>query len=144
MKKVNYNISPLWMIAVLVYIQGCSTCVSRIVESSSQGKYTAELDFRECGTYAGYSIAIYTNESGPVKNGEGEKEPFKAVYRQEYKHQLDAIPISIKWIGEKHLLVNQNTRTDLDDHVNELMVIKADNNYMGVKIEYEPDPVIWD
>ena len=143
-KSANHYIKVSWLIAVLGLSQGCSTCVSRIVDSSNQGELTAELAFRKCGTYAGYSVAIYTQETGPIKSGEGVKEPFKAVYRSENSPVSDVLPISIEWIGEKVLLIRQQTRTGLDDHVHDLVVIKAENKYMDVKIEYEPDPVIWE
>jgi len=144
MKITNRYITLIWIIAVLCFSLGCSTCVTRNVDSLSQGELTAELEFRECGTYAGYSVAIYTTETGPIKRGEGEKEPFKAVYRSENRPEFDVLPISIGWIGDKVLLIRQQSRAGLDDHVHELMVIKAENKFMDVRIEYEPVPVLWE
>jgi len=144
MKKSRQYTTVFWMIAMLGVSQGCSTCKTKVVNTSNQGEFSAELDYRDCGIYSGYSVAIYSNENGPLRSGEGEKEPFKAVYKSESRLESDALPITIEWIGVKRLLIRHQTRMGLDDHAHELMVIKAETEYQGVRIEYEPDPVVWE
>jgi hypothetical protein len=142
MKNTLIRITFLLLMLVLAFSQGCSTCNTRVVDVIKQGELSAELDFRVCGMYSGYSVAIYSNKNGSLKSGEGEKEPFKALYKSKGKSEYEALPISIEWVGDKRLLIRHQTKTGIDD-VCELMILKAETEYLGVGIEYEPAPVVW-
>ena len=127
-----------------VLISGCATCKDRIVDSVQQGDYIAAVGFRECGSYSGLNVSIYHVDDGPLKAGEGSKEPFKAVVRSSEPYVFDVCPVSADWLGDKQLLVRHDTRTGMDDSPAKLMVIRADAAYKDISIEYVPVPVIWE
>jgi hypothetical protein len=143
MKNTFKRILFLSVMLAPVLLQGCSTCNTRVVDVTRQGELTAELNYRVCGMYSGYNVAIYGDKSGPLKSGEGEKEPFKAIYDFKNYSEDHGIPVSIEWVGEKRLLIRHQSKTGLDDPECELMVIKAETEYLDVSIVYEPDPVVW-
>ena len=133
------------IILLVVFIQpGCTTCETTLIESLTQGDWSADLEFRVCGSASGYAVAVYKEEDGPLKAGEGELEPFLSIYK-EHKHSPQSpVPVEIKWIDDKHLEIKHITRANLDDSTTDLMIRKAKPEFHSVKISYDPKPVIWE
>lgn len=127
-----------------VFSMGCATCSDRVVESVQQGDWIAEVGHRVCGSHSGLNVSIYHADDGPLRAGEGSKEPFKAVIRSSEPYVFEDLPVKIEWLGEKRLLVRHNTRMGVDDKPTKLMVIKADKSYQDIYLDYMPEPVIWE
>lgn len=140
MNQIQFTIIALLSVSSI----GCATCRDSVVDSVQQGDWMAEVGYRVCGSYSGLNVSVYRVENGPLKAGEGAKEPFKAVIRSSEPYMFDVSPVRIEWIGERRLLVRHSTRNGLDDLPTRLMVIKADRSYKDVYLDYVPEPVIWE
>jgi hypothetical protein len=121
---------------------GCTTCHEVKVNSISDGPWVADLRYRVCGSYSGYSVALYRRNEFPASGGDGEREQFQAIYRTQ-NPDVNNIPIHLKWASDNHLIIRHDTRMGLHEAESKLMIIKAENTYQGVSIEYIPKPVIW-
>jgi len=127
-------------------LQGCSTtCHQTLIDGRGNGHWNAEVRYRVCGQAAGYSIAIYRTDEEAPGIGEGDKEPFKAVYKYGLveEKQISEPPVKIEWKGEEHLKIRHNTKKNLEDSESLPMIIRADKVYQDVSLEYDPQPVIW-
>jgi hypothetical protein len=124
-------------------LSGCTTCHEVKVSISSYGEWNADVRHRVCGSYSGYAVAIYKESEDPPGHGEGEKEPFQAIYKTGDYLAGHAAPVSAEWEDDSHLLIQHDTRMSIDD-VSKPMVTKADAEYQDVMIEYDPKPVIWE
>ena len=128
---------------VNLFLPGCTTCHEKIISTHVQGSWTADVRHRVCGSYSGYGVALYKASERPPGDGEGEKEPFQAVYETvDYKE--GPVPVSVKWETDNLLVINHETRLSLDDDKSKPMIIKAETTYNDVSIKYDPKPVIWD
>jgi len=128
---------------VTLLLMGCTTCHEVKLNTLSEGGWVAVLRHRVCGNYSGYSVGIYKTGGIPVISGNGEKEPFQAVYRTGI-HNENNIPVTVEWVAEGRLVIHHDTRTVIDMSEQKPMVIKAEKVYQNVKIDYDPEPVIWE
>jgi hypothetical protein len=111
---------------------------------SPDNVWTADLEYRACGYASGFAVSIYRTSSGPVGHGEGSKEPFQVSIRTKEPYAYKKAPISIKWTGNRNLLIHHNTRMSVEDSSSKLKVTKANSRYDDVTISYDPKPVIWE
>jgi hypothetical protein len=123
---------------------GCTTCHEVKVSTSSYEEWNADVRHRVCGSYSGYAVAVYRASEGPPGVGEGEKEPFQAVYKTEDNSEGDEVLVRTEWDEKGHLVIHHNTRTSVDNHKSKPMITKAESEYQDVLIEYDPKPVIWE
>jgi hypothetical protein len=123
-------------------LNGCATCHEVKINSISDGMWVADLRHRVCGSYSGYSVALYRSNDSPASDSDGEKEQFQAIYRAR-SHDINNTPIHIEWGSDNSLVIRHKTRMSLDDVESKPMIIKADKSYQGISIEYIPKPVIW-
>ena len=130
------------LLLALLSINGCSTCHEIQINSISDGTWDADLRYRTCGSYSGYSVGIYRSDEPHAKSGDGENEPFQALYATE-NHNVNNVPINLLWESDNHLTIRHDTRVSLDDNESKLMVLKAEKYYQDVVIEYIPEPVLW-
>ena len=138
-----FRISSLVFLVVPVFLTGCTTCQEIKVSTSTQGEWSADVRHRVCDSYSGYAVAVYEISEGPPGNGEGDKEPFQAMYKTEdFIEGLS--PITIEWKTDNNLVIHHDTRQSIDDDRSKPMITKADMAYQGVIIEYDPEPVIWE
>jgi len=138
-----FNDSLFVILLVNLFLSGCTTCHEKIVSTHAQGNWNADVRHRVCGSYSGYGVAIYMASERPPGNGEGDKEPFQAMYKTE-DYKEGPVPVSVKWETDNHLVIYHDTRLSLDDDKSKPMVIKAETAYKDVFIKYDPKPVIWD
>ena len=129
-----------------VCLMGCATCKNDTVDSvrNNDKQWTADLYYRVCGYVSGFSVSIYLTRSGPHKDGEGSKEPFKASISAQAPYVYKQSPISIKWIGDRNLVIRHDTRMSIEDADAKLKITKASGEYEGIAISYEPIPVVWE
>jgi hypothetical protein len=137
------SISLLIFLLVNLILAGCTTCHDKIVSMHTQGIWNADVKHRVCGSYSGYSVAVYKASERPPGYGEGDKEPFQAMYKTE-DYKEGPVPIRIKWETDNHLLIHHDTRLSLDDDKSKPMIIKAETSYSDIFIKYDPEPVLWD
>jgi hypothetical protein len=130
-------------VIVVFFLNGCTTCHEVRINSVSDGAWVADLRHRVCGSYSGYSVALYRSNDLPSNGGDGEKEQFQAIYKAENRDVIN-VPIHVQWGSDNSLIIRHETRMSLDDAKSKPMVIKAEKSYQGVRIEYIPEPVIWD
>jgi hypothetical protein len=130
-------------IIIIFFLSGCTTCHEVKIDSVSNGKWVADLRHRVCGSYSGYSVALYNSNDLPADSGDGEKEQFQAISKTE-NYDVNNVPINIQWGSGNSLIIFHETRKSIDDAKSNLMVIKAKKSYQGVRIEYIPEPVLWD
>lgn len=140
MVKMNRYISILF---VMFLLGGCTTCNEVKINSLSKGVWVADVRHRVCGRYSGYSVALYRYNESLSKSGDGEKEPFQAIYESE-SYDVSNVPIHIQWESDNHLIIHHDTRMFTDELQSKPMVIKAETSYQDVIIEYIPKPVLWD
>jgi len=132
-------------LAFLALIQlGCGTCKTTLIDTKSQGEWSADLEFRVCGSVSGFGVSVYRSEDGPLKSGEGGLEPFLSTYKEQRNIPPDTVPVEITWIGEEQLKIKHETRAGLEDSSTDLMTRKAKSRYETVSITYNPKPVIWE
>jgi hypothetical protein len=122
---------------------GCTNCTYRTIESLQSNQWTAELEYRVCGSYSGFSVAVYRTNNGRPGYGEGSKEPFQAARRSSKPYSFEKPPISIKWTGDHNLTIYHDTRMSIDDSISKLMIFRADSHYQNISISYEPKPTLW-
>ena len=122
---------------------GCTDCEQVVINSDASGIWIADVRHRVCGSYSGYSVAVYGINENPPGAGEGDKEPFQATYKTS-DFEKDYLPIETEWINDQHLIVHHDTRMKIEDEKSKPMVIKADTAYEELRIQYDPAPVIWD
>lgn len=137
---MNRYISILY---VMFFLGGCTTCNEVKINTLSEGVWVADIRHRVCGRYSGYSVALYRRNESLTKSGDGEKEPFQAIYESE-SYDVSHVPVHIQWESDNHLIVHHDTRIITDEPESKPMVIKAETSYQDVMIEYIPKPVLWD
>ena len=127
-------------------LMGCATCTNKTIESvrNSDNQWTADLNYRVCGYASGFSVSIYRSGSGPLRDGEGSKEPFQAFIRASEPYSYKQPPISIEWVCNRNLIINHNTRMSIEDSDLKLKITKANGKYQDITISYDPKPVIWE
>ena len=125
---------------IMFFLNACTTCREVKVNSVSDGEWIADIRYRVCGNYSGYSVALYRSNNLPASDGD--KEQFQAIYESENR-DVDKIPIHVQWGSNNDLIIHHDTRMSPDDDKSRPMVIKAEKSYQGVRIEYIPEPVIW-
>ena len=127
---------------------GCATCNNVVIESavSQDHEWMADLEYRVCGYVSGFSVSVYQTSSGSPGYGQGDLEPFQTSIRtkEPYKFKDKELPVSIKWTGERSLLIQHNTRMSIEDSSSKLKITKADSSYKDVSITYDPKPVLWE
>ena len=133
----------VFMLAYMT-LTGCTTCHEVKVSSSSYGEWNADVRHRVCGSYSGYAVAVYKESDGPPGNGEGDKEPFQAMFKTVDYSVGNTAPVSTEWEDDKHLVIHHDTRMSVDEHVSKPVVTRAVAEYQVVLIEYDPKPVIWE
>lgn len=127
-----------------INLAGCSDCDFKTINSLPNNDWTADLEYRVCGSYSGFAIAIYPTNEGHPGYGHGSKEPFQAAIRSSEPYSPSSPPISIKWIGDNNLLVQHTTRMSIEDTNTKLKIFKASEKFQDVSITYDPEPVIWE
>lgn len=123
---------------------GCGDCSFETIDSLKNDEWTADLEYRVCGSYSGFAVSIYPTSEGHPGYGEGSKEPFQAAIRSSEPYSFQKPPISIKWTDDRNLLIQHETRMSVEDSISKLKIFKADNQYQDVSISYDPKPVIWE
>ena len=133
------------MLFMATFLIGCAT-FDKTIESvrTNDNEWTADLEYRVRGYASGFSVAIYRTSSGPLRAGEGSKEPFKTHIRASEPYSYKQPPISIKWINDRSLHIHHNTRMSIEDSSLKLKITKADSKYQEITISYDPKPVIWE
>lgn len=142
MNRMNRYIS-ICFVSIVIILYGCTTCHEVLVSSASYGAWVADVRHRMCGSYAGYSVALYRINEPPASNGNSDEEPFQAIYRSK-TNNLNNLPVHIWWESNKHLIIRHDTRMSLHDSESKPMVVKADKSFQEIAIEYIPEPVLWD
>ena len=132
----------LLYLLIIILLEGCTICHENQVKSVSDGAWVADLRYRECGSYSGYAVAVYSREDADLCCNNGEKEQFQSIYTTHH-NENNSIPIHIKWSNDNNLVIYHKTRMSLEDAESQLMIIKAEKSYRSVNIEYIPEPVIW-
>ena len=128
---------------VMFFLSGCTTCNEVKINSVSEGIWVADVRHRVCGRYSGYSVALHRRNESLTKSGDGDKEPFQAIY-DSGNYDVSHVPINIQWESDNHLIIHHDTRMFTDEPESKPMIIKAETSYQDVIIEYVPEPVLWD
>ena len=123
---------------------GCGDCSHKTIETLQKNGWTTDLEYRVCGSYSGFTVSIYLTKEGHPGFGEGSKEPFQAAVKSSEPYSFKEPPISIKWIDDSSLRIQHETRMSVGDPKSKLMIFKADKQYQGISISYDPEPVIWE
>jgi hypothetical protein len=123
---------------------GCGDCSFETIDSSENNEWTADLEYRVCGSYSGFAVSIYPTSKGHPGYGEGSKEPFQAAIRSSEPYSFQEPPVSIKWTSDRNLLIEHETRMSVEDSISKLKIFKADSQYQDVSISYNPEPVVWE
>lgn len=138
-------IKLLLLMCWMTTLVSCTTsCHGTLISHSEQGKNSADVRFRHCGYASGYSIAVYETKKGPPGKGQGSKEVFKTHYprcKDPENNLQPTSPITVEWKSDNHLIVNHKTRIEWEDK-EEHVVIKAQELYQGINIEYLPEPIV--
>ncbi len=147
-KELIVNFGALTLAGLLLLLSfgliGCSDCDFQTIDSLPNNYWTADLEYRVCGSYSGFAIAIYPTKEGHPGYGHGSKEPFQAAIRSSEPYSSSSPSISIKWIGVNKLLVQHMTRMSVEDTSTKLKILKANKQFEDVSITYDPEPVIWE
>jgi len=121
---------------------GCTNCEQEVINTDASGVWIAEVRHRVCGSFSGYAVAVYRVNENPPGEGDGDKEPFQATYKTS-DFEMGDLPIETEWINDQHLIIHHDTRMNVEDRKSKPMVIKADTAYEELRIQYDPEPVIW-
>ena len=100
---------PLLILFVLLQY-GCATCRTSLIDTTTQGEWSAKVEYRVCGSVSGFGVSVYSNEEGAPGTGQGSLEPFQAFYK-EHKHEPPhPIPLELTWIAPMHINIKHNKR----------------------------------
>ena len=131
------------IILLIVYMSGCTSCHQQLISSASSKHWSADVNFRVCGSVSGYVVAIYKKGEKPPGQGEGDLEPFKATYLHTSKVPKIPSPVNIKWVDDTVIEIMHKTKETEQDNSSDLVVIKADPKYADVTIKYNHLPILW-
>lgn len=145
-KSVTFPLTVARVAALLLLsssLISCGDCSFETIDSLENNEWTADLEYRVCGSYSGFAVSIYPTRKGHPGYGEGSREPFQAAIRSSEPYSFQKPPISISWTGDKELLIQHETRMSVDDSSSKLKIFKASKQFQDISISYNPEPVIW-